>query len=38
MADNKSKLFREKVIYAIVYALDEFFGKDKKSSKRKVVR
>lgn len=33
-----SKLFREKVIYAIVYALDEFFGKDKKSSKRKVVR
>ena len=33
-----SKLFREKVIYAILYALDEFFDKDGKTSKHQVVR
>lgn len=33
-----SKLFREKVICAILYALDEFFQKKKESSKRNVVR
>jgi len=33
-----SKLFRKKVIYAILYALDEFFDKERKISKRQVVR
>lgn len=33
-----SKLFREKVIYAILYALDEFFHKKKETSERNVVR
>ena len=33
-----SKLFRKKVIYAILYALDEFFEKERKTSKRQVVR
>lgn len=33
-----SKLFRKKVIYAILYALDEFFNKEKEASKRQVVR
>ena len=31
-----SKLFREKVIYAILYALDEFFDKEGKNSERRV--
>ena len=33
-----SKLFREKVIYAILYALEEFFDKEKDDLKRAVVR
>ncbi|MBO7642282.1 MAG: N-acetylmuramoyl-L-alanine amidase [Alphaproteobacteria bacterium] len=33
-----SKLFRKKVIYAILYALDEFFNKEKEASRRQVVR
>ena len=33
-----SKLFREKVIYAILYALEEFFDKEKDDLKRTVIR
>ena len=33
-----SKLFREKVIYAILYALEEFFDKEKDDLKRTAVR
>lgn len=33
-----SKLFREKIIYAILYALDKFFDREKSVSKRVVIR